>query len=525
MTETIQPYSLTGTDYVTGGDTLLRWMGTLWSMFSDDPEFARQYQRAKGLIAAQLEVWYKETAALSDRKALPVLHRERWWPVVLTTAERNTGIAAAVQLGDEYVPCLGQQIDSPFILGTKLEIGGAYRLQGVTTYALPENVTDIATIITNDLSAPSVVLMRGIDFYVEDHTLFFLHNTDPLTSGKFPVMETKDGNQVLLWLCDMMVDRNYVQNFAGFVLGLMDLSSEFYKRYLNALWDVYNKGATGTEFKSGVAAMLDEPSVLDTTETVDQILVSADKQQVVTDAHVYQLTADAELRDEIVKGASLQRGELLTKSVRIYQNLDPSRFTAENGVDADIYTNVPALFLSSTFFAAQLKYGIGLTWERVPVLSAGEDANGNDKLWFEVYGHAADVSAFWNYFWQYCEANDTDPADYFTDYATVQPLEFFLANFLKANTLLVTVDSDKLSVQGRQGMQRLRLLDDVLPAHVYLHVLEHQTVDADDYEEYEDNALVADAAVATDKAGPGNLSKNRLVYEDRASVRWISYCQ
>ena len=70
-----QPHTLTGTDFVTAGDTLLKWMGTLWTAFSEDPEFARQYQRAKGIMAAQFTVWYQETAALADRRAIPVHHR------------------------------------------------------------------------------------------------------------------------------------------------------------------------------------------------------------------------------------------------------------------------------------------------------------------------------------------------------------------------------------------------------------------------------------------------------------------
>ena len=530
-----QAYTLRGTDYITGSDLLLRWMGAFWTAFSDDPEFIKQYQRAKGLIAAQFEVWYRETAALSDRTQLPVYHRERWWPLPLTEATRNTGLATAVQLGSRYTGQIGPQTETPFIIGRQIEIGGNYPLAGIVSYPLPDGMADVVSVIVDDLEHPTILLIRNIDFYVENASLLFLHDTDPLNSGKFPTITTKDGTQALIWLCDALIDRNYVQNFAGYVLGLLDQSSEFYKRYLNALWDLYNKGATLTEFRAGIAAMLDEPSIVGTAETVEHILVATDKIQVVTDARVYQVQPTAELRDSVVAGAVLHRGELLTKTVQVWNNLDPSRITADNEYGATIQTDIPALLLPSTFFRARLNYGLGISWERKQVVSAGVDANGNAKLYFDLYGDPADVSAFWQDFWAYCEANTIAPLAAFGDaisfengvsgyYGTIVPMEFFLANFLKANTLLITVDSDKLSDQGRQAMDNLVLLQAVVPKHVYVYVLERQHVGPEQFDTYEDAALVVDALPVEDVANPSGLVLSRLRYEDRVAIRWIPFC-
>jgi hypothetical protein len=532
----VQPYSLRGTEHATAGDLLLKWMGSLWSAFSEDPEFARQYQRAKSLITAQFSVWYQETVALSDRTAIPVYHRERWWPLTLIEPVRNTGKGAAVQLGGQYRPRIGQQLDSPFVLGSTLQVGAYYPLQGVTTYPLPPTMADVLTVIVDNLANPKTILVRGIDFYVENETLFFLHDTDPLTSGKFPTVTTKDGKQALIWLCDAMLDRHYVQNFAGYVLGVMDLSSEFYKRYLNALWDIYNKGATFTEFSAGVAALLGEPSILNSTETVEHVLVTTERVQVVTDAHVYEVQTTAELRDTIVPGAVLRRGELLTKTLKFYGNLDPTRLTACSEYGDSIRTDVPALLLPAPFFRAPLRYGLGMSWERVQVTSAGPDANGNQRLQFPLYGDPHDVQLFWEDFWAYCERENVPPATYFGEpislrptgvfgyYGTIVPLEFFLANFLKANTLLVTVDTDRLSAQGRRAAGNLVLLQDVLPKHTYVFVLERKNLAPETFEEYDEMPMVVDAAPVQDVAGPGYLVRSRMTYEDTVAMRWIPVC-
>jgi hypothetical protein len=397
-------------------------------------------------------------------------------------------------------------------------------------------MADVLTVIVDNLASPKTVLVRGIDFYVENETLFFLHDTDPLTSGKFPTVTGKDGKQALIWLCDALVDRKYVQNFAGYVLGVMDLSSEFYKRYLNALWDIYNKGATFTEFTAGIAAMLDEPSIVGATETVDCVIVTPEYKQVVTDVRVYRVEPTAELRDSIVAGAVLRRGELLTKTLKLYGNLDPERLTADSEYGDTIREDVPALLLPAPFFRSRLRYGLGVSWERVQITSAGPDANGNQRLQFPVYGDPADVQLFWEDFWAYCEREQTPSAIYFGEptslrptgvfgyYGTIVPMEFFLANFLKANTFLVTVDTDRLSARGRRAAGNLVLLQDVLPKHTCVLVLERKNIPSETYEEYEEAPLIADAAPVRDIAGPGYLVRSRMSYEDTVALRWIPVC-
>lgn len=532
MTAYNSPNGLRGTDHVEVPQLLTRWMGTLWTTFSEDPEFVRRYMQGRGMLAAQHTVLYQETAATSDRRVLAPFHRERCQPLIVTASARNTGKAAAVQLGDEYVPAIGPQRDAPFILGQKLKIGGYYGLQGTVTYPLPLGVEDVASAIVDNPADPTVVLIRGIDFYVRNNTVFFLHNTDPLTSGKFSIASTAQGNQALVWLVDSMVDLDYVYNFIGYVLGVKERSSEFYKRYLNALWDMHNQGATMAAFRVALAAILDEPVVENEYETVERVIRSGDVEQVITDKNVYALQVGSERRDAVRAGQVLRRGDFLTKTIKVFSNLDPERLAAGDEFGATIRTDVPALFLPAQFFASQLQYGLGMSWQRVPVQSAGTDANGNTKAWFSLFGTPEDTAMFWQDFWARCERDGLVPAEQFepaylrtNGLPTSQvPFEFFLRNFLKANTMIVTLDTAKLSATGRRGTSNLKLLNAVTPAHVYVAILEHEYTGPELYQEYTEVVLPIDAVIKRDATGTGQRTESRLRYTDHVSVRWIPVC-
>ena len=527
------PNSLESVEYVTGADVLFRWMGTLWSQLSDDADLIRRYQEAKGLLAAQSTVLYQETASVLDRNNVPVFHRERWKPVVLRQADQNTGKGSAIRLDSDYTPVIGKQTEAPFVIGSKIEIGGYLPLNGVTTYPLPEGVDQISNVIVDDPAEPSTVLINGIDFYVENNTLFFIHDTDPLSAG-FPIVDGSEGSQTLVWIADALVDKKYIQNFIGYVLGADGESSEFYKRYLNAIWDTYNAGATFTNFRSALAAIFDEPSIIEETEVVTDIITVGDKRQVATDQHVYEITANAELRTSVVVGATLRRGELITQTIKVYDNLDPTRLSGASEYGGIIRTDIPAFTLQPSFFRAKLRYGLGISWERQNVTAAGVDANGNAKLRFDLFGIQSDIDAFWEDFWDWCETNNVAPIDYFDglstptgvlgNYGSVIPFEFFLANFLKTNTLFITVDSGKLSTLGLTSMRNVELLRDVLPKHVYVSILERNTVGPEEYEEYDEALEVADAVPLSEVASPGPSHLARLSYEDRVVTRWISVC-
>lgn len=522
---------------LSNGDTVFKWLGSFWKILFQDDLLIRRYTGGQGLLSSQLYLDFLETLNLYDRNTVPVFHRERWRMLVLKESQRNTGDAASLQLGGTYTPVVGPQSELPFQLGTTYLIGGSVVWEGATTYPLGDpSIAGIATAVTDDIVKPTKVLMRDVDFRIDQNTIIFLNNNDPFSLG-FPVRSVvaDDGTQdreVAIWVVDALFDKDYVYNFIGYVLQMRDKSSDFYAKYLNALWDMYNSGTSLAMFQSGIAAILDEPSVLEDAETIVTILYG-DNIQVITDKNVYKLHSTSSLHPKLQVGSVLQKGDLLSDTIRIYNNIDPSRLSAGNDA-ARLQDDINALFLTPGFFRTKLRYGLGLSWQLEDITYHGNDANGNPKLSFTVYGDDADIQAFWQDFWQYCELNHIDGKACFDGHlharllpvdgavwGSVSPLEYFLYQFLKANMLFIAVDSAKLSLRGRQSMYLLGALRQVIPAHVCFLVVDRQTVSTETYDVgamVTDDAVPALAHTLSDTAGANEYSKIRLAYKDAAPL-------
>lgn len=518
---------------VDNGELIHNWIGNLWNQIFKDRELVRANNAANGLLSTQLYLNFIETLKLLDRKAAPVFHRERWRSIVLKKSEQNKAKANAFQVGDSIVPRVGPNNHN--ILGgtPKAKLGGFSDIPGVTAYPIPEDIVDVIVSVTDSINTPSKIFIRGIDFEVSESSILFFNNNDPFLKG-FPVLNTPDGLEVQIWATDVLFDKDFVYDFSGHVLGIREPSSEFYANYLNALWDIFNQGASIALFRSGIAAVLGEPYIQEEKETIEYIIDTANGgRQVITDAHVYNITPNAVLRSKIVIGAELGFGELLTENIRIYDNLDPTRLSANSEYFSRLRSDVPSISLDPAFFRARIEQGLSVTWDKVPLEFTGRDANGNPKLRFKIYGNSEDVETFWQDFWDYSEATGISGTACFPNelnatlletvgatWGTVSPAEYFLYNFLKANFLVVVVDSSNLTAQGKRNMYRLGALHDAIPAHVTMLIVDRVDIPTDEYDMdiAEDSVFPIFSKKLSERAGPDEFIRSRLTYGDAKPI-------
>jgi hypothetical protein len=293
-------------------------------------------------------------------------------------------------------------------------------------------------------------------------------------------------------------------------------------------------------FQSGIAAFLDEPTILDAEETIELIVPKTDQVQVITDKHVYSVSTNAVLRTGVQPGAVMHRGDLLTRTVEVLDVLDPDRFQLADDT-LTIKELLPGLFLRKSFFRAPLRYGIGMTWTPVPVIFTGNDANGNPKLRFSLYGYAADVEAFWNDFWSYCETNHVSAADIFerfldpivrppvvgAQWGEVEPMDHFLRNHLKANLAVIVVDGERLTTRGRTTLGLLSSTQNAIPAGVCVLFVERLTTPPDPYDCAEIGETVVSSilgAEVKDTAGAGKMPEDGLNYREICTTMWVPSC-
>lgn len=534
-------------NYVNDGNTLAEWLGYFWNRVYENPEFTRNMQQGQGLLSAQLYLDYLESLSLRDRNSVPVFHREKWKPLLIRKSQAGTGDGSLLRIGMTPTPVIGPQTGQTFVPDQTFQIGGSAAFTNAISYPFA-GVAGVMTCIVDNILVPTVVLTQGVDFTVKDNTVFFLRSGDPFkldfARRTFTNEAGEADQEIVLWASDVLIDRDYVYNFLGYVMGLKTESSEFYQRMLNSLWTLYNDGTPLQLLYSAVAAMLGEPTIVSPTETVDRIIDEADYRLVVTDKRVYRVSLSGVLRSSVVPGAVLNAGELLTETIRIYETLDPMKLTAANEYGTRIKTDVSSLFFDVSMLKSRLQFGIGATWDEVKIVSAGPDANGNAKLMFKIYGSDEDVTTFWSDFWTYCEsqgiASQTCFSDYVngivlpatvgTVYGTVQPMEYFMRYFLKANAFIIVVDRDNLTeVPGdRDPMGLLALLHKALPAHVLMLVVERRGADTVNYDmDGLDSSLVkAYVKLLTTLSSYGYPSKVNMTYMDcRPRIKWIPVCK
>jgi len=535
-------------DFVQDGNLLAEWLGAFWSQIYENKELATHMQYGQGLLAAQLYLDYLESINLLDRRNAPPFHRERWNPITIKLSEANTGNAAMLRIGMDPTPIIGPQTSNSFVQGEVFKIGGHAEYTNAVSYPLDDSISDVLTSVVDNIITPETVLTRGTDFIVREGTIFFLRDKDPFDDSAFPVRTVVDDDgvedqEILIWATDILIDRDYIYNYVGYILGLKTASNEFYQKLLNGVWDLYNFGTPISYFQSALGAILGEPTILGSSETVDVILTEPDHIQVITDARVYTLSPDATLRTSVITGATLTFGEFLTDTIRLYDTLDPMKLNAVSEFGEQLKTDVYSLFFGSAMLKADVQAGVAATWEVSDIVHAGTDANGNPKLKFTLYGTQDDIDAYWTNFWTYLEDNNLSSETCFEAYldaivvpvegavyGRVAPLEYFMRYFLRANAMVVVVESSKLTSPptDRSPVSLLSLVHETLPAHILLYVVEHVRPTPEEYDltELDTDITQCLSLELASTASPGGPSAATLTYLDRRpKTKWLPVCQ
>lgn len=529
------------TQFIGDGDRLFQDLGRLWTRIYEDPEYIRRIQHARALQGAQALLDVNELYAIADRREVPVYHRQRWYPVKLTAASRNTS-GSAFKFGMQPTPVFGEQIDPAFPAGSVFDFGRGITFSESATYPIPGTLVS-ATCITDNIAHPSAIYVRDRDFTIVSGCLVVKSYADPFADGSpFTVTGEGDSREVTIWLCDASSNKDYVEDHIGYALGVATSSTPYAKAVVNAVWDTITSGATVSALQCALSTVFGAPVILAAAEVVERVVTSSGTVRVITDTNVYTLPAAAVVHDAVVEGAVLEKGAPLTTAVVVYPPmLDPTS-TGTSHTYPDFRERMPAVTLGPGFFTDTLVYGVGLNWDSVPIVFNGNDANGNPRLWFPLQGTAEDVAEFWAGVWERCEAENVSLRACFTGliddivvertgevWGYVQPLDFMLRNLIGSNMVLVSVDADQLDAEARKRVSPafLELVRNTLPTGVFLFMTERRAVVPDTYELTTANVTETTvryfSRTGASRGGYGVSPRQGLMYNDRRiSMKWIA---
>jgi len=503
-----------GADLVADSAGIHSGLGSFWEGAFQDNDLIKGLVTSSDALSAQLFQRYAETAASTSHATVPTFARFRWRFVTLRETDRNAGRRLAARVSNASPVMLGTQTAAPYAPGLAPKVGGHLALAGRVGYPF-EHTQSIQVAIVDRIADPRRVLIPGVDFIIEEGTILFSEASDPFTLG-FPVRTVMDDNQeyreVALWCRDAYVDTDLPNRLAGYALAVNEPASEWYSRYINALWTLAQSGGSDAALAAYVYTALDVPYTT-AEEQVEYVGELEDSAGVITDQTVYPL---ARLTD-----TALEAGDVIpayTPITDIVRVSSGSEWGGTGNVVLPLSNNVArgVVGLSAGMAPADITY-------------EGLDSAGNPKLRFLLHGDSASVAKFWLGVDAFCESAgvsqvtmlephlyDYRPETRGAVWGTLSPASFFIDYYYGNSAKCISVDMDRLGANGRTGLYRLSDADVYLPPGVRL-TINMVGSSADTYElEATSDALSAALSVVADTVGAAS---------DRVSASWVPVCK
>lgn len=521
---------------------LLKYLGSFWAHIHEGTEFVKGLQGARGIRIAQFYLDLLEALKLQDRKGLPVFHKEMWKPLILRKSRKNQAPENVISMdGDAVLGPQGEQ--SKYGKDTTLLIGGLAGLEGFVSYPVDENIVTIVSGLADNILQPKVAYKVRQDFDPADKesvvyingSLIFPEDKDPFGENSpfqaYDVGDVVAGEadiETVVWGSDVLIDKDYIATHMGYALGVACESSELAKRILNAGWDSLSSGLTPELLRTLLAALANVPVIREETEYIQNITVDDDGTKIVkTDKHTYNVYKGAELRDSVVVGATLKKGEFLDKSIKIYPlltDVSQERLKATTEYADILEKDVAVIDLPRSIISTETANGLSADWVPTEVLEV------DGKPCFAIDGPQDDVDAFWWDVWRRSdeEGFDLDACIKAAQEAdgTIKPAKFFLEYMIGANTLIVTLDSLQLEDASKiRAPMFFNLLTSVIPSGMRLFFIEHIAVLEDEEDEGEDGGAELYAAIDTEDEFdigdlPGIKGREIPTYEDEVEVKF-----
>ena len=562
------------------GNTLYSWLGSLWRSIHQGDDMVRGLQKSRGMRLAQLYLDLLEAAKLQDRNGAPVFHRELWHPIVIRRSQRDKAQENMLVMGVEAQ--LGPQTEpQPYGIGTVLKMGRLANYADFVTYPITQNIVGMSTTIVDNIINPTVVMHYDngdgtCDFEFRNNSIIFPKELDPLAEDSafdkydlpnLTLEDPEDPNspmisdvEAVLWASDVLIDKNYIAEHLSYPLGVDAPSSAVVKRIINAAWSSIASGLTPELLRTFMAAMLNIPVVQNDEEKIINIITTDKAQEIYTDKGLYRISPKAKIRQGLYSGAVVKRGELLDESLRVYPFLNGVRveqddaepdsassspvypvykptkvyvtYNGSAGFSIPLDQDIPSIVLPPGILRAKTEYGVYAMWGKETVKRSKTSPGRDDypHLYFDLGGTDDDRSAFWTDAWKHAEEAGVSMESLLGEEGSkVSPAEFFLRNFVGANTIFVVIDRSQLEdISLVRDPMFFGMLSSVVPSAVRLFLVEHRAVGDDDKMELEtateDTFLAAALSEVVEHVSAPQIPGQKVdgaYFEDRVMMRFV----
>jgi len=426
------------------GNVMLQSVGSFWnSIFSDRDRMETEYD-ALGELYVQAQQNFLEAVACLSRIDIPVFHRERWHFIVLKQSELVAD-ETLLAYGDDAVYGPQPSTGSTFTYGVQSKNAYAYNLPDTT-------LADVTGYISNRMLDPSVIFTKGADFVIDRDKQLIKFALDPFENTLFSQRPVYKDNVVVdtelaMWVFNGDFDRAYLYNHFGYTIGVQARSTQAYKDFINAYFNMMARTPTLADVRLMLTALTGVPTVIETQEEVKFIELTDGALEIITDFHVYRFQAAATAI--VTVGDIVEQGDELINGVKLIELSGSSR---------DL-TSIRAFALDENFLDDILFANIAFPNVASDLVYLGPDADGKVEVRFDVAGFDEDVAHFWQVVHTngklagqtLAEALDTrlTPAPEIQPQPQnlpkqINPLKLLVDNLLKYNLYLIYVQTDSI---------------------------------------------------------------------------------
>jgi len=299
------------------------------------------------------------------------------------------------------------------------------------------------SVITDSPVNPEIMWVKGSDFDIVDKELWLY--SDPFSAEFRQHLQVIDDDNIKLvdlWLLDARTDEKYLQDHYGRVVGMLTPSSDYYKKILNAVYDLLQEGATKHRLSAFIGSIVDTDVCQETGEVVD-VWDEGGRSWAAVGEVLHSCPGTG--RTIVTKGDQVEAGAQLFNVFRVI-----------SGQESIAATDFPQLTLGPAFVTTLS--GQGLTFENSELETT--------TYKFRIGGYPEDVAAFWTRAEANAAASGIDLQEAIIAGQkppwVINPLEFIRSNFLATETLFIVADLDV--VPDTEALKLLRYLDATLPA-------------------------------------------------------------